>query len=105
MARRKRRKKLTWWEKEVETLAPEGEGIVAAPCPLQRTCGGCRWQTFSPELQLELKRRFIERCFEDVGLTLEVPAPLPAPEPFHYRNRMEFTFTERRFATLSLIHI
>lgn len=64
-------------------------------------CGGCRWQNLSYESQKEFKRLHIENVFKHIG-EFESPHVLPTigtESPFFYRNKMEYTFSNRRWLT------
>lgn len=58
-------------------------------------CGGCSRQDQAYEKQLEQKDALIRKHLE--GLTVERwHAPLPSPQTFFYRNKMEYSFGDRR---------
>ncbi|MBA4312020.1 MAG: 23S rRNA (uracil(1939)-C(5))-methyltransferase RlmD [Chlorobiaceae bacterium] len=64
-------------------------------------CGGCRWQNLSYESQKIFKRLHIENVFKHIG-EFESPNILPtigSESPFFYRNKMEYTFSNRRWLT------
>ncbi len=62
-------------------------------------CGGCKWQHIPYEVQLEVKRETVEQALiHQAGFrALHIPPTLPSPDVFHYRNKMEFTFSNRRW--------
>jgi 23S rRNA (uracil1939-C5)-methyltransferase len=65
------------------------------------TCGGCKWQHLSYEYQLEFKQQQVIDHFTRIG-KLEFPGPepiLPSGKTRFYRNKLEFTFTNRRWLT------
>jgi len=62
-------------------------------------CGGCRWQHVPYEDQLSWKRLHVIECLRHVagfGETRVEPT-VPSPEERWYRNKMEFTFSDRRW--------
>ncbi len=64
-------------------------------------CGGCKWQHLSYEQQLEAKQQEVTDHFRRIG-KFDFPAPesiLAAPATEVYRNKLEFTFTSRRWLT------
>lgn len=72
---------------------------IKEPCMYSGYCGGCKWQFLAYEKQLEYKRRHVVDCLEHIGLMKEVdvrPA-IPSPLMFGYRNKMEFTCSDRRW--------
>lgn len=57
-------------------------------------CGGCVWQHVDYQEQLAAKERSVKACFEAAGLDADIVKPvLGMEEPWHYRNKMEFTFS------------
>ncbi len=64
-------------------------------------CGGCKWQHLSYEHQLNYKQQQVIDHFARIG-KLDFPSPepiLPSPETEFYRNKLEYTFTNRRWLT------
>ncbi|TVR70334.1 MAG: 23S rRNA (uracil(1939)-C(5))-methyltransferase RlmD [Marinilabiliales bacterium] len=64
-------------------------------------CGGCKWQHLSYEQQLEAKQQEVTDHFRRIG-KFDFPASEPilaAPATEFYRNKLEFTFTSRRWLT------
>ncbi|MFN5226244.1 MAG: 23S rRNA (uracil(1939)-C(5))-methyltransferase RlmD [Bacteroidota bacterium] len=62
-------------------------------------CGGCQWQMLPYTLQLEYKQQQVSDVLQRIG-----KIPLPAMEPIlgaerttHYRNKLEYTFGDRRY--------
>ena len=70
------------------------------PCPYYGTCGGCAMQHVRYPAQLALKRQQVAELFERIG---GIPSPVVRPtigssdREFHYRNKMEFSFSEERW--------
>jgi len=93
-----RRKKNFAEARLVEILSPSLDR-VAAPCRYSGFCGGCTWQFLRYEKQLEYKRRHVAESLEHIAAIKEVPvhATLPSAPVFEYRNKMEFTCTDRRW--------
>jgi len=69
---------------------------IEAKCPAFGTCGGCRLQNLEYSDQLKEKTRQVRDLVQRVGgfENFEVPEAIPSPDAFHYRNKMEFTFTD-----------
>ena len=62
-------------------------------------CGGCQWQMLPYERQLQYKHRQVEETLKRIG---KVPLPvfepiLGAEETRFYRNKMEYTFGNKRY--------
>lgn len=64
-------------------------------------CNGCKFQNLQYESQLELKRNNVLNAFERIGgfQNLYVPPVIGSDEIFHYRNKLEFSFSENRWLT------
>ncbi len=64
-------------------------------------CGGCKWQHLPYELQLYHKEKQVRDSLQRIGKT-EIPCFLPikgSDEQYLYRNKLEFTFSDRRWMT------
>ena len=74
---------------------------IEARCPAFGTCGGCRIQNLDYADQLKEKTRQVRDLIQRVGgfEDFQVPEALPSPQIFHYRNKMEFTFTDNPWRT------
>jgi len=73
-----------------------GPNRVDAPCVHFPACGGCRFQDLAYEKQLEQKHAQVRDALQRLGGVAEPPlnAIVPcAPEIFHYRNKLEYSFT------------
>jgi len=70
-----------------------------APCPYSDYCGGCNWQFIEYEKQLEYKHAFVEDSLNHIGkaTNFQIHHILPSPQIFGYRNKMEFSFSEKRW--------
>jgi 23S rRNA (uracil1939-C5)-methyltransferase len=63
------------------------------------TCGGCQWQMLPYEKQLQYKQQQVEQGLKRIGRI-----PLPPVQPImgaeqerYYRNKIEYTFGNKRF--------
>src|SRR5580765_3257154 len=75
----------------VEAGAPR----VDAPCEHYPDCGGCRFQDLAYEAQLEAKAAQVEEALRRIGRVDDPPLEpiVPAESQFHYRNKLEYSFT------------
>ncbi len=65
------------------------------------TCGGCKWQHLPYPLQLDYKQRQVEDQLVRIG-RLDIPEILPilgSEKTQFYRNKLEFTFSNKRWMT------
>ncbi len=79
----------------VEVLEP-GPARVEAPCVHYPACGGCRFQDLAYDEQLAAKAAQVRDALVRIGGILEPPLEpiLPAESIFHYRNKLEYSFTQ-----------
>ncbi|MCF8052594.1 MAG: 23S rRNA (uracil(1939)-C(5))-methyltransferase RlmD [Desulfobacterales bacterium] len=82
----------------VEILAPSPDR-VQPPCPYSGTCGGCKWQFVDYPAQCAFKRRHVAEALSHIGQIHDVPVAetIPSERIFGYRNKMEFTCSDRRW--------
>ncbi len=82
----------------VELIAPSSFR-VEHPCRYFGFCGGCTWQFLDYEKQLFFKRELLLESLEHIGQLTSIPVhPLiPSEKIFGYRNKMEFSFSDRRW--------
>jgi 23S rRNA (uracil1939-C5)-methyltransferase len=69
---------------------------VEAPCDHYPACGGCRFQDLAYEAQAEAKAEQVSDALRRIGGISDPPLEpiLPAEEIFHYRNKLEYSFTQ-----------
>ena len=79
---------------------------IEAPCKYFKWCGGCTWQNMSYENQLLFKKKIVEDALTRIGAIPDVTVRdvLPSPQPFAYRNKMEFSFSDRRWLLPEELH-
>jgi 23S rRNA (uracil1939-C5)-methyltransferase len=78
-----------------EILEP-GAARVDAPCAHYPACGGCRFQDLAYEAQLDAKSGQIRDAFTRLGGLPDPPLEeiVAARSIFHYRNKLEYSFTQ-----------
>jgi 23S rRNA (uracil1939-C5)-methyltransferase len=69
---------------------------VEAPCAHYPACGGCRFQDLAYETQVEAKHEQVADALQRIGGVAAPPLEpiVPAEEIFHYRNKLEYSFTQ-----------
>jgi 23S rRNA (uracil1939-C5)-methyltransferase len=87
--------------RHAEAIATEiltgGPQRVEAPCRHFPECGGCRFQDFAYEAQLAQKAAQVRDSLVRLAGIVEPPLEpiIPCePEIFHYRNKLEYSFTQ-----------
>ncbi len=96
MGRRSKKKLSTPWPQTPER---------SAACQHFGVCGGCRLQHLDYASQLQFKHDTVSALFntrlaEDGGQLLPI---LEAPDEWHYRNKLEFSFSDQAFLTTEQI--
>jgi 23S rRNA (uracil1939-C5)-methyltransferase len=78
----------------VEVVEP-GAPRVQAPCAHYPACGGCRFQDLDYSAQLDAKSQQVADALGRIGgfTDLELEEAVPATSIFHYRNKLEYSFT------------
>ncbi len=69
------------------------------PCRHFGVCGGCKWQHVQYEEQLRMKQKLVRDALVHIGgmEQPEVAETIASPDRFHYRNKVDFTFSNERF--------
>lgn len=93
------RKKRNYLEAIPEKFHHLSEQRADPFCQHFGTCGGCKWQHIDYEHQLTSKRKLVVDSLERIGkLSIpEVGMTLASPDTIYYRNKLEFTFSNRRW--------
>lgn len=65
------------------------------------TCGGCKWQNFTYSGQLQYKLKHVEDCLTRIAKVNpeKCKGILGAENTYHYRNKLEYTFSTNRWLT------
>jgi 23S rRNA (uracil1939-C5)-methyltransferase len=73
-----------------------GAPRVDAPCAHYPACGGCRFQDLAYEAQIAAKEEQVRDALVRIGRVDDPPLEeiLPAESRFHYRNKLEYSFTD-----------
>ncbi|OUV76122.1 MAG: 23S rRNA (uracil(1939)-C(5))-methyltransferase RlmD [Flavobacteriales bacterium TMED123] len=99
----KRRKK--YWEGQIEKIRKYSKKRIESKCEHFGTCGGCKWQNMQYSSQLEFKQNEVLNNLKRIG-GIELPRHdeiLGSKNQYFYRNKMEFTFSNKRWLTLDEI--
>lgn len=72
---------------------------VQSRCVHFGVCGGCRWQHLDYAAQLRFKQQHVVDAFERIGGfgNLEVLPIIGSEEVYGYRNKMEYSFSDRQW--------
>ncbi len=74
---------------------------VSARCKYFGICGGCKQQDLDYQKQLEFKQQQVEEIFNKMGGFKDfiIEKIIPSEKIFYYRNKMEFSFSDKRWLT------
>ncbi len=100
------KKKHNFMEARVEKFVKYSEKRCDAVCPHYGECGGCKWQILPYEEQLRYKQQQIVDNLTRIG-KIELPeiSPILGSEKiYHYRNKVEFTFADRKWLSWEAIN-
>lgn len=93
------RKKRDYAEARITEQLEPSPDRVQAPCPYCGFCGGCQWQHVRYECQLAYKKAHIIEAMARIGGLRDVLVHdvIPSEKIYGYRNKMEFSFSDRRW--------
>lgn len=95
------RKRKKYLEGKVIRFREYSPDRIVPACEHFGTCGGCRWQHLPYTLQLKYKEKQVKDNLTRIG-KIDLPGINPiigSSEIFHYRNKLEFTFSKKRWLT------
>lgn len=99
------KKKHSFMEARVERLVKPSEHRCEPVCKHYGECGGCKWQILPYEDQLRYKQQQIIDNLTRIG-KVELPEISPilgSKHVYEYRNKLEFTFSDRKWLSWDVI--
>ncbi len=96
-----RKKHKSFFEGSVHLIVQPSAERTTPVCNHFGTCGGCKWQHFSYNMQLRFKQKQVEDAMTRIG-KLENPNILPiigSAEQTFYRNKLDYSFADRKWLT------
>ena len=97
--------KTAWAQGKMLRIVKPSDDRVVPFCKDFGVCGGCKWQMLPYELQLKYKQQQVVDQLGRIG-NVKLPEMLPiigSADERHYRNKLEFTFSTRRYLTFNEI--
>ncbi|MCH7731679.1 MAG: 23S rRNA (uracil(1939)-C(5))-methyltransferase RlmD [Candidatus Marinimicrobia bacterium] len=93
------KKRRGYAEGVIVNVLQESPFAVQAKCEHFPVCGGCSFQHLNYDEQVEQKKQQVVDIYHRIGGIKKVTLDkvIPAEEQFHYRNKMEFSFSNRRW--------
>ena len=96
-----RRKKHSYAEAEAVKFHEYSTERAEPFCKHYGVCGGCKWQCLAYEHQLKYKQQQVFDALKRIG-KVELPEFMPilgSEQTKAYRNKLEFTFSNKRWLT------
>lgn len=95
------KKKKSYAEGHIDRIITPGNIRVEPRCEHFGICGGCRWQHLPYDFQLRCKQKQVSDALQRIA-KIEIPEISPikgSDEIWSYRNKMEYTFSNRCWLT------
>ena len=94
-----RKVRSSYAESKVKEIIIKSSLRVKANCKYFGVCGGCKAQNLNYEEQIKFKEEQVKDIFERIGgfKEFEIEPIIPAEKIFFYRNKMEYSFAEKRW--------
>ena len=95
------KKRKSYAEGHIERLVKPSDIRVEPRCEHFTVCGGCRWQHLPYDFQLACKQRQVTDALTRIA-KVELPEITPikgSADIWEYRNKMEYTFSNRCWLT------
>ncbi|MDE6802963.1 MAG: 23S rRNA (uracil(1939)-C(5))-methyltransferase RlmD, partial [Muribaculaceae bacterium] len=99
------KKKKSYAEGHIDTMISPSPERVTPVCEHFGSCGGCRWQHIPYSLQVKCKQTQVEDALNRIA-KIDLPQIseiIPSDNIYQYRNKMEYTFSNRRWLTFDQI--
>ncbi len=95
---KKRRK---YWQGEIKKIHKFSKQRTYPKCEHFGTCGGCKWQNMNYNAQLKFKEKEVLNNLERIGnISInKYKNIIGSTKSYFYRNKMEFTFSNKRWLT------
>lgn len=93
------KKKKNYMEGYILRIVKPSDKRLEPFCSHFGICGGCKWQPLPYEMQLQAKQQQVYDQLVRIG-HLEIPeiSPIiPSDQTTYYRNKLEYTFSQRRW--------
>ena len=100
------RQKKKFINAEIEQILLASKSRITPPCKYFGECGGCTLQNMVYPEQTFWKRKFVIDSLTHIAKLgdIEVLPTITSPLEYHYRNKMEFSFSASRWLMLSEIN-
>ena len=95
------RKQRNFIEGKIINVVKQSDKFINAFCEHFGTCGGCKWQNLPYSEQLFYKQKQVADQLQRIGKfeALQINPIIASPQITEYRNKLEFTFSCKRWIT------
>ncbi|MDR0970477.1 MAG: 23S rRNA (uracil(1939)-C(5))-methyltransferase RlmD [Lentimicrobiaceae bacterium] len=95
------KKKRNYFEGKIIEIKKYSDKRTAPVCSHFGLCGGCKWQHIDYKWQLFYKEKQVKDNFERIGKidNPEISPILASDKRFYYRNKLEYSFSNRKWLT------
>lgn len=95
------KKKKSFAEAHIEKMVKPSEIRVEPFCEHFGVCGGCKWQHLPYDFQLKFKRQQVVDALQRIAKVEipEIPATIGSDNTTCYRNKLEYTFSNKSWLT------
>lgn len=91
------REKKKWSEGKIVSFKKLSDDRIQPVCKHFGVCGGCKWQMLPYTKQTEYKEEETKSVFRKEGINAPVLPIIGSDKIYQYRNKLEFTFSDREF--------
>jgi 23S rRNA (uracil1939-C5)-methyltransferase len=93
------KQKRSYAEAEIVDLITPSPFRTDVKCTFFGICGGCKAQDLDYKKQISYKQEQVIDCFERIGKLkdFEINNILPSDNIYYYRNKMEYSFAEKKW--------
>ena len=93
------KRKKSFGEAKILSIIENSKFYQKSSCNHFPVCGGCSFQHLSYDYQVQLKKKQLLYIFNKIGKIeiKKIDYFFPAEKIFNYRNKMDFTFSSRRW--------
>ena len=95
------KKKRNYYEGKIIEIKKYSDKRTTPVCSHFGLCGGCKWQHIDYKWQLFYKEKQVKDNFERIGKIdyPEISPILASDKRFYYRNKLEYSFSNRKWLT------
>lgn len=95
------RRKKKFYEARIQQIVKPSEHRMDPFCQHFGACGGCKWQHMSYEAQLQFKQKSVTDALQRLAKVdvSGMESILPSVATRYYRNKLEYTFSDKRWLT------